>query len=788
MSKLREILRGGLSCQKEKEADQRKRSSSARAVFLYLVVFLVLLNTAPASAFPNNINLTFTDEDTNTLLNPTVTVNGASATVTNGTMDFNTSAATVDVNISLSGYMDKWFKFGFPGDVNLLYTVSLLTDTNAQNIQFKLRTEDGTSLITDANIFIVSQDNNNLVGASIIGADSLFNAVLKPVGKDYNFHVTGSGITDYNYSKQELIINNVINEATLENLEDTGMVTVTNPGSFVLTSADLGITSTPVDDSFIGADGDPPNAANWDRWHDFTINDANILDNNLSMIAFTQAGNRAIVGIESDINFIVGINGAIEVKCVSASRPFSTSVSHGNRCGLFTPPRLSFTSMPFYGLYRLSDGRIYRYTTGGSGLAGLDLTTGELPMSTILTRQGNNYLVEFYINDTNLLYSETVTDTNTFFKAFSNVETTNVGGAKTDANVSSIVVNLYNPIAKVFPFTKEFYSINVDFNSNYYARTYKRRLEKVGSETLQPYLVKRTDGVSVIIGTIESKDISTPIPNILVRTKKQIAGTVEVESIITDSKGESLQSYIVGDTYILEFYDIDETLLFTMSVEATSNLLLVFIQDANAGFQHQGQVSVSVGFKPSAGRVFTTTDLVQTISVANSTIDRIEIVVTNRNEIIAVPADVNVFDTNYTVGVENGYINTINAGVLGGDQNNFYELTVYVHLANGTVLVKKTTYTLPLGIDGLALLNTGIKSDIGCGEDCPFLMLVSIFITLGALSGAIILLGDIIGGAGTVVLAILLLGVFTYIGWFPFGLFVPTAVIGAFVTVGMVAR
>ena len=174
-----------------------------RAGFI-LIFLLVLIGPANVSANANNIHLVFVD-DNNNIITPSVTVNGTSATVTSGIMDFNTNSATVDVNTTLAGYLANSFSFGFPGDSNIIKTVSLISDINAQRVFFRQRTTNGGALITDANISVINQDNNNIVGSQIIGTDSLFSVVVNP-NQDYNFHVTGSGITDFNYSKQKLIV------------------------------------------------------------------------------------------------------------------------------------------------------------------------------------------------------------------------------------------------------------------------------------------------------------------------------------------------------------------------------------------------------------------------------------------------------------------------------------------------------------------------------------------------------------------------------------------------------
>lgn len=316
----------------------------------------------------------------------------------------------------------------------------------------------------------------------------------------------------------------------------------------------------------------------------------------------------------------------------------------------------------------------------------------------------------------------------------------------------------------IFTFVEDIYSFIVDFNSDYYERAYNVTADG-NYYIIQPYLAAVADSISTTVYTKYYSNF-TSYPGIRVESYKDIGGEETlIESVVTDAKGEALMSFIVNDVYTIKAYDGD-TFVAEETLNATSADLYIYIDIKDVVWGVLTTPLVITKFRPIGGRIYVSTTLTQEITVSEGTPSMIHITVTNQ--------DVNIYDTNWTTGIAGGLTNIILISDLSGiDANYVLEITVYVHLTNGTVFIDKAYYTLPTGIDIWQLL-TDVRADFGCstdtGEPCFFLLMFSFFISLMA-CGAVAINFAFMNAKGLVILFLAILGLFTLFGWVPVILF-----------------
>lgn len=336
----------------------------------------------------------------------------------------------------------------------------------------------------------------------------------------------------------------------------------------------------------------------------------------------------------------------------------------------------------------------------------------------------------------------------------------------------------------VFSDTLDFYNFLFDYNAQYFSRSYIYSVQGGdATATFQSYLVPTDVGTAATIRAIQSSDVTTPVPDLTIVISKELGGgKTEVQSVVTDAKGEAIINYIVGDVYVFDVYDSDLNFLFSESITATSTTIFIYLNEQTVSLTHIDSPFTYGTFDPQGGRIFKNpTILSQTVTISDDkTISRVEIFVTN--------LDVNVFDTNYTIGVANGFSNSINPLGWTGDLNFAYFMTMQVFLDDGTVSTFKTTYYFPVGsFDPFYTITQGVKLDLGCDAtgNCEFLMMLSFFIIALILTGLRLEFGDSLGVGAMTGLTVMLMVVFTYIQWIPYIVTGVVVFIGALILVGI---
>lgn len=302
--------------------------------------------------------------------------------------------------------------------------------------------------------------------------------------------------------------------------------------------------------------------------------------------------------------------------------------------------------------------------------------------------------------------------------------------------------------------------VAIDFNTSYFDRGYDVNADGTFQE-IQPYLINSANGISVTLFSKLFSNFST-FENLRVQSFKDIGGSdTLVESVITDSKGEALMSFIVNDTYKLRAFLPSGEFLVESEIVATNNQLFAYVDIATITIGLPVTRSTIVLFRPRAGRVLAGTVLEQEVTYNTGTATMIRIIYENN--------DVNILDHNFTSSIGSGFSTTLTVSDLNADANFVIRVTVIVQFNDGSEFIATTTYSIPLPRRDVLQLFLDIRADFGCSTDpaspCFFTMLVSFFIALAACVAIFLKLGGF-NVKGIALIFMIVIGLFTYIGWF----------------------
>jgi hypothetical protein len=318
-----------------------------------------------------------------------------------------------------------------------------------------------------------------------------------------------------------------------------------------------------------------------------------------------------------------------------------------------------------------------------------------------------------------------------------------------------------------FIFTEESqtdaFTVNVDFNASYNSRNYLVDADGNFNE-LQPYLTTSAGSTQITIFTRNAVSLG-PLPFVQVKIFKIIDGEkTQIESVLTDSKGEALVSLIDNDTYIFDM-SIDDVFITSMTILSTGSDVFLYLDIVDFEWGKPSIPEVNIQFVPSMGRVATDTNMLQRVFFENVTVNIINIQVVNDNNTL--------YDVNFTTGLSSGFENGILVSDLTGVDSNFaLEITVSV-FTDGNIVRGGTTYYLAEPRDILALL-AALKDDWGDS----FMFFVSIFLTIAACATIMRSL-DFVGGGGITIIGLAILGIFVVFTWVPGELYALLVVAGA---------
>ncbi len=687
-----------------------------------LALLLILLVIPIAQAQVWNLHVTWVDEDTNGIVNPTVTVDGTTATVSNGVMDFNVvDKSSVVVISSLTDFSTKTFDFGFDG--NIIDTVTMLKDLNAFNVEFKLRTDTNSTLITDGNFVVIDQNTGNLVARRTIPSTSIVSTILKPVGKDYNFMIT-STTQDFNFNKEPIDIKDPIDESTLVNLGTGATKRVSGIGTFTFGQADT-FSETFLSDTFTQADNTAPDSSLWDIIDLLSDGNVSINTNALDLNSVSQGSNDNIFGIQSDINIIFNVGDSVEVKFTSNERPVSTTSDHGVRIQLSVSdatlnPKLSSTSR--MGIYRQESGALGSVNGHVNDESQNDGGTGSKNLRFVVKRTtSTNYNVKYFIDDTNKFNEFDFTDSNTTWKLTVFAEASAAGGQTTTGTVDTISVKKIVSDS-VFPYTTTFYIANVDFNTLYHPRDYYFRLSRSDFNEsnkfeIQPYLATTEKANIITIRLQRIFDITENLDSIRILIEKLIQGQsfTEIQTVVTGASGQHDVSLIPGDEYRFTLFDpSDNQILQRIDIMAASQTVLSISTEIVPLFPSGTQFNIVVGFDPSGGTI---TNIDQNVTITLNYDVNVSIADFN---IIIQQNDVNITDyNNFTIVPADPAITDINLSQ-ASDLNisSPWKIIVNVKTADGNSFFFTSGFNIARLIGGVDFLNDIIRGEFKTDLEC----------------------------------------------------------------------
>lgn len=360
-------------------------------------------------------------------------------------------------------------------------------------------------------------------------------------------------------------------------------------------------------------------------------------------------------------------------------------------------------------------------------------------------------------------------------------------------DISTNMVKTYidrgaNETVYLLPNTSSAYSITIqDMNSHYTARTYSRGYPgNPLTDTLQPYLLDTNDASAIKF--ILYNEYNNPIEGMQVDVYKIIGGVrTLVSSVTSDATGTALFWLVAGDTYEIQMSFSGTTFYSTTNYVVTSTPVYFYL---NIGSQttfpidlNQPRILFNVSTETIPNRI---TSLITT--AYNVT----EINITYYQYVSGSSGTRLTLDTNTGICTSTCVI-TRDINSLGIDTNKAFYLDVNVKAFDGTYRVSthKFVWHYSGRTSGLMDAFLGVRADFGCSRDpaypCAATTFISAVIALIAI-GTIILRVGYFGSFAISILALIILGAFTYIGLFYWVLYLLLAIAVGLAHVNQIGR
>lgn len=320
------------------------------------------------------------------------------------------------------------------------------------------------------------------------------------------------------------------------------------------------------------------------------------------------------------------------------------------------------------------------------------------------------------------------------------------------------------------PNTLSYYRLDLNGGTSYYPRKLEVNYRgNPATATIQMYMPKVVDGLLSVFFTKNINNISEP--GILIRVFKTIvgAGTVEVQSVITDGAGTATLSFILDDEYRFDFYDSSNVFLFNKVLRTNFSTYYVYVDTGTIDVDSTDATVefITIGGLPNVGYVAFSDqgyDVNVTVDVNNGTV---------LNSWLTIVNDDGNVTFNNSCGAGCGYTIEVK------DMNNTRDVKVrvFVETASGLKL-EKTWSFLPYDSQAenwiATLQSPAFRKEWGCStnvnEPCFFLLMVSAFMIIGMIATA---------GAGLTadrsaigIIAMIGMAIFTYLTWIPVGFFI----------------
>lgn len=762
----------------------------------YIIILMILLLIPTVSAQVWNIHGTFVDHDTNDVLNPTALINGTSLTVSNGVFDFNVidnSVATLTT--SLLDYEDKTFTFGFGSlnqDNNIVSEIVILKSNLGQEIPFTFRSQNGGTILADANVTVWQADFNKVAGRAVTSSTGGASFFLEPNDTNYVFQIENTG-TDFNTSKRTIGVNIPQDEDTLElltpysldvtgigNISSTNLIIDSSFGAFPYTNQFYIITvdanaeyfarsfyfrlsridqnfDESIFDNFNDVNGTSPDPALWEVDQNHSTGAVQVEDNFMKLNTIGDGSGFPRSTLKSISNFEVPIGGKLSFSFVFPKIPVASAGTQTTMAGMVSVdvPNPDSQGLGKVNFGRQTTGQLFALWDSANQL--VPTPTGDSIKIFITIEKPNAATIDanWFINtDTNRVHSVSFADVTTEFYFWAN---TTITGSSGDTNGWIDDVSI---------------------------------LGISGDVVLQPYLVRQADSKQITIEVSDNFDPTTKIGNIRIRSETTIpnSGFQQVETIVTDTKGQGVMSFIVGREYTLTLFDNEDNQLSQEIFVATPTSITYSISiTVTPLFPTPIQKGITVSFIPNGGSIpLDTIVSVITYFDKNVTISDINIIV-QQNDVNLFSIDGNLVIESSPEGLPDIIENFISLGN-AALTNNTFVVIANIQTTDGNSFFLQVGYNgpRPVGDAGESLLDDiirgRIKEEWGCtagssDEFCFPLMMFSLFAAL-LITMAIAFRSQILNINLSVALFMAFLGFAVYFYWFPWQLYAGMVLFG----------
>jgi len=329
------------------------------------------------------------------------------------------------------------------------------------------------------------------------------------------------------------------------------------------------------------------------------------------------------------------------------------------------------------------------------------------------------------------------------------------------------------------------YSITIgDWNDSIYSdRTYSRVYSGLQTtDTIQPYLLTVEESTAVKFTVQDEFRIN--IPEVTIEIYKIISGElVEVASSLTDVTGTSLFWLAAGDRYGIKMYYKGTLVFETDNYVVKTSQTYFYINLQSFEVVSPGTDNIYISYKPITEYLGPSiTELVYTIRGENVTGYYINSYYLEDNNRYASRTYTYYGDL---ISCVDSCEETILLSTLNLDANQhvfFTELIIVVNDVNNYFTKRWYKPSSPSMNMHVLFLNSRI--DFGCPTDpnvpCGLTMIVSIVLTVLVVGGIIFKFG-FVNGPGIIIIALGVLGLLTWVGWFFFPLYVLLMIVGIIV-------
>ena len=323
--------------------------------------------------------------------------------------------------------------------------------------------------------------------------------------------------------------------------------------------------------------------------------------------------------------------------------------------------------------------------------------------------------------------------------------------------------------------TDYFIVLTVDNNNSaeFYPRTYylKYAADEI-YDVIQPYLAPVASSAEITFYTKDATDNST-VPNILIRSYKVISGfgRTEIESMRTDESGAGTMSMVVDDTYELVVYDADGVELFTKTIQANFTSYNIYIGTEAIPWEEPTMEWIKVSGFPDKGYIEfgpSGYDFNLVFDVNGGATAKMWMTIDTNS-------DSNVmFNSSCTPKCSYHVPKDLLDSILEIRLTAFVETdsgkTFYLRKA--FIPLDKSGYNLISSLQGSAFRQTWCGSD-NVNEPCFILLMLSAFLTIAAVASTG--MGLTTDRNALSIVTIASLGIFVYLAWIPFSLFILVA-------------